>query len=167
LTTVATDITDDKNFGLALEQQVTACVAMLDLTKTKPSRIHSKAGKPFDAEMLAKCWLIPTNCGARRVDRTMQWGVQICLHPTLSRRFRTNDWILCYPCKPHPVFGNNMFAGIKSKNGNKVCQVFATNFGWAHAHPVKQKGEAHKALLLMFKHDGVLPEMIKENSSVS
>jgi hypothetical protein len=37
-------------------------------------------------------------------------------------------------------------------------------FGWARALPFKQKGEAHEALLLMFKWDGVPPEMILDGS---
>ena len=65
---------------------------------------------------------------------------------------------------PHPVFGDTMFAGTESKNGNMGCQVFATNFGWARAHPLKQKGEAHEVLLLMFKHEGIPPKMILDGS---
>jgi hypothetical protein len=164
MTTDATDITDDENFDIALEQHVTVSIAVLDTTKTVPGRIHSKAGKPVEAEMLAKHWLIPANCAARTVDRTMQRGVHTILDPTLSCRFLTNNHMLHYPCMPHPVFGNTMFAGTESKNGNKCCQVFATNFGWAHAHPLKQKGEAHEALLLMYKHDGVPPKMILDGS---
>jgi hypothetical protein len=57
-----------------------------------------------------------------------------------------------------------MFAGTESKNGNKCCQVFATNFGWARVHPLKRKGEAHEVLLLMFKRDSVPPEMILDGS---
>jgi hypothetical protein len=72
--------------------------------------------------------------------------------------------MLHYPRMPHPVFGNTMFAGTESKNGNKCCQVFATNFCWAYAHSLKQKGEAHEALMLMFKRDGVPPEMILDGS---
>jgi hypothetical protein len=72
--------------------------------------------------------------------------------------------MLHYPRMPHPVFGNTMFAGTESKNDNKCCQVFAANFGWARAHPLKRKGEAHEALSLMFKHDGVPPEMILDGS---
>jgi hypothetical protein len=72
--------------------------------------------------------------------------------------------MLRYPCMPHPVFGDTMFAGMESKNGNKCCQVFVTNFGWARAHPLKQKGEAHEVLSHMFKHDGVPPEMILDSS---
>jgi hypothetical protein len=36
-------------------------------------------------------------------------------------------------------------------------------FGWARAHPLKQKGEAHEALSLMFKHDGIPPKMILDS----
>jgi len=54
MTCYAADVTDNENFGLALDMQVTISVAALDTTKTKPGRIHSKTGKPVDAEMLAK-----------------------------------------------------------------------------------------------------------------
>jgi hypothetical protein len=40
--TDAADITDDENFGIALEQHVTVSVAALDMTKTAPGWIHSK-----------------------------------------------------------------------------------------------------------------------------
>jgi hypothetical protein len=74
--TDAADITNDENFGIALDQHVTVCIAALDMTKTAPGRIHSKAGKPVDTETLAKRWLIPANCAARTVDRTTQQGVR-------------------------------------------------------------------------------------------
>jgi hypothetical protein len=164
MTTDTADITNDDNFGIAFDQHVTVSVAALDTTKTAPGWIHSKAGKPVDAEMLAKHWLISANCTARTVDRTTQQGVCTMLNPESSHRFPTNDCMLHYPHMPHPVFGNTMFAGTESKNGNKCCQVFATNFGWARAHPFKQKGEAHEALLLMFKQDSVPPEMILDGS---
>jgi hypothetical protein len=66
------DITNDENFGIALEQQVIVSIVVLDTTKTAPGRIHSKAGKPVDAEMLAKCWLIPANRAASTVDQMTQ-----------------------------------------------------------------------------------------------
>jgi hypothetical protein len=75
MTTDAADITNDENFGIALDQHVTVSFAALDTTKTAPSRIHSKAGKPVDAKTLAKRWLIPANRAARTVDRMTQQGV--------------------------------------------------------------------------------------------
>jgi hypothetical protein len=84
MTTDAADITNDENFGIALEQHVTVSVAALDTTKTAPCWIHSKAGKLVDAETLTKNWLIPAMCAARTVDKTTQRGVQTMLNPTLS-----------------------------------------------------------------------------------
>ncbi len=117
--TDAADITDDENFGVALEQHMTVSVAALDRTKTAPGRIHSKARKPVDAETLAKRWLIPANRTERTVDRTTQQGVHTMLNPTLSCRFPTNNRMLHYLRMPHPVFSDTMFAGTESKNGNK------------------------------------------------
>jgi hypothetical protein len=53
--TNAADITDIKIFGLALEQQVTISIVALNSTKAAAGRIHSKARKPVNTEMLAKC----------------------------------------------------------------------------------------------------------------
>jgi hypothetical protein len=114
--------------------------------------------------MLAKRWLIPANCAARTVNQTTQQGVHTMLNPTLSCRFPTNNCMLRYPRMPCPVFDNTMFPGTESKDGNKCCSIFATNFGWARAHPLKQKGEAHEVLSLMFKRDGIPPKMILDGS---
>ena len=164
MTAHVTYIIDDEDFSIALEQQVTVSVAELDTTKTMPGHIHSKAGKPVDAETLAECWMIPAKRAARTVQQTTQQGVCTCLLPTPSRRFPTNDWMRHHPCVSHPLFGDTMSAGTKSKNGNKCCQVFTTNVGWAHDHPLMQKGEVHEALLLVFKRNGILPEMILDGS---
>ena len=36
------------------------------------------------------------------------------------------------------------------------------NFGWARAHPMKLKIEAHETLSVMFKRNGVPPEMVMD-----
>jgi hypothetical protein len=127
MTTDAADITDDENFGIALEQHMTVSIAALDTTKTAPGWIHSKAGKPVDAETLAKRWLIPANCAGRTVDQTTQQGVHTMLNPTLSCCCLTNNCMLHYPHMPHPVFGNTIIAGTESNNGNKCCHVVAAS----------------------------------------
>jgi hypothetical protein len=148
--TDAAVITDDENFGIALEHYVTVSIAMLETAMTAPGWIHSKAGKPGDAETIVKLWLIPANPAARTVDRTTRQGVCTMLNPTLSCHFPTNDHMLRCPHMPHPVFGYTFFAGTESKNGNKCCQVISTNFGWPRAHSLKQKGEAHEVMLLIY-----------------
>ena len=49
-------------------------------------------------------------------------------------------------------------------SGNKYAQVYGTSFGWAHAHPIRFKSEAHKTLSVLFKCNGVPPEMVLNGS---
>jgi hypothetical protein len=44
-----------------------------------------------------------------------------------------------------------------------MAQVYSRSFGWAHAHPMKHKGEAHKTVSLVFHRDGVPPTMVTDN----
>ena len=81
MTSYAVDVTDNENFGLALDLQVTISVAALDTTKTKPGRTHSKAGKPVDAEVLAKRWMIPVKRANATVTKTTQRGGPDVLTP--------------------------------------------------------------------------------------
>ncbi len=45
-----------------------------------------------------------------------------------------------------------------------MAQVFATSFGWARAHRMKRKGDAHETLSLVFQRDGVPPTMVIDDS---
>jgi hypothetical protein len=45
-----------------------------------------------------------------------------------------------------------------------MAQAYATSFGWACAHPMKRKGDAHENMSLVFKHDGVPPTMVTNDS---
>jgi hypothetical protein len=44
-----------------------------------------------------------------------------------------------------------------------MAQIFATDFGWSRNYPMLCKGEAHKALGLLFAWEGVLPKMIVDS----
>ena len=46
------------------------------------------------------------------------------------------------------------------KRGNKYAEVFATDFGWAQAYPIKKKSDTHEALYLLFQCMGVPDKMI-------
>jgi hypothetical protein len=50
----------------------------------------------MDYVTLAHRWQIPLHEAKHMLERTTQCGVCTVLHPTLSRRFRTNNRILRY-----------------------------------------------------------------------
>jgi hypothetical protein len=45
-----------------------------------------------------------------------------------------------------------------------MAQAYATSFGWARAHPMKHKGDAHETLPLVFQRNGVPPTMVTNES---
>ena len=56
-----------------------------------------------------------------------------------------------------------MIAGTVSKHKTKNYQVYGTSFVWTLFFPMTLKSDAHDTLLLLFKRDGVPPEMIMDN----
>jgi hypothetical protein len=104
--------------------------------------------------------MIPPDPAKKTVQWTTLQDVRTCLNPTLARRFPTNERMLCYKRLPHTTFTDTMFAGTPSRSGNECAQVYTTSFGWARAHPITRKGEAHETLSLLFHCDGVPPTMV-------
>jgi hypothetical protein len=64
------------------------------------------------------------------------------------------------------MFSDTLFARSVSQQGNKIAQAYATSFGWAHAHTMKRKGDAHETMSLVFQCDckGVPPTMVTGDS---
>ncbi len=48
-----------------------------------------------------------------------------------------------------------MFSNKYLYRNNECAKVFASDFGWVCVYAMKTKGKAHKALSLMFQHEGV------------
>ena len=65
--------------------------------------------------------------------------------------------MLQYPRFPYDVFTDTLINGTVSKRGNKYSQVFGTSFGWTRSYPMANKCQAHEAVSLLFKRDGVPP----------
>ena len=72
--------------------------------------------------------------------------------------------MLWYKRVLHTMFIDTLFAGSISQQSNKMAQDYATSFGWARAHPMKRKGDAHETLSLVFQRDGVPPTMVTDDS---
>jgi hypothetical protein len=165
LTSDYADVPDDNNFYRVLSSMV-----QILSTESSPNELslngHICLRKiaPINPQTLVTWWMISPDRAKHTVVMTTQRGVQTCLNPTLSRHFPTNDRMLCYKQLPHTVFMDTMFAATPSKRGNKMVQVNFTSFGWACAHPMKHKGEAHKTLSLVFHCDGVPPTMVVDDS---
>ena len=118
----------------------------------------------IDAETLSRNWGIGLAAAKRTLHATTQRGIRTVLHPTLSRRFRTNDRQLRYRRLPVDMFTDTMFSKTLSRRGNKCAQIFATANGWTRAYPMERKSQAHEALSLLHQREGVPNIMIMDGS---
>ena len=108
----------------------------------------------IDAETLARNWGIGLGTAKKTLRVTTQRGIRTLVHPTLSRRFRTNDRQLRYRRMPIDLYTDTMMATVKSQQGNKVAQVFCSRNGWTRAYPLEKEAHAHEALSLLFQREG-------------
>jgi hypothetical protein len=72
--------------------------------------------------------------------------------------------MLWYKRVLHTMFSNMLFAGSVSRQGNKMAQAYATSFGWARAHPMKLKEDAHETLSLVFQPPTMVTNDSKEQT---
>lgn len=152
ITTVPQVSQPEQEFYLAL-------VSRISSLNTK----HSKGSiTPKD---LCLRWGIGLHAAARTIDATRQKGLRTILHPTLSRRFRTNDRQLRYRRLSCEVFADTLEASVPSwHRQNKYAQVFTTRHGWTRVYPIRKKSDAHEGLSLLAQRDGVPLSIVMDGS---
>ena len=64
---------------------------------------------------------------------------------------------------PCPVFSDTMSAGVVPTRQNKYAQAYCTHYGWSRVHPMRLKKDAHETLSIIFKRDGVPPNIVVDN----
>jgi hypothetical protein len=124
--------------------------------------MRDKAG--VDAATLAKNWGIGIEAAKRTHLVTNQRGVIRMIHPSLTKRYKTNDRQLRYRRLPVTMFTDKMYSTIPSRQKNKAAQIFCTDFGCVRAFPMKKESEAREALSLIFHRDGVPNVMVVDGA---
>ena len=109
------DITDDANFGLALENEVSV---------SRVGVSNSTAKSKVDYLTLSKKWGTSPEIAKKKLQFTTYSGIRTVLRLSLSQRFRTNDRALRYWRLPQNMFRDTLIAGTTSKRGNKYADFF-------------------------------------------
>jgi hypothetical protein len=100
------------------------------------SEMRDKGG--IDAATLAKNWCIGIEAAKRTHLVTTQRGIRIMVHPSLSKRYKTNDGQLRYRRLPVIMYTDTIYSTILSIQMNKAAQIFTTDFGFVRAFPLKK-----------------------------
>ncbi|KAI2504427.1 Reverse transcriptase (RNA-dependent DNA polymerase) [Fragilaria crotonensis] len=149
----------------SLSLQMTSPTLAIDSFHRSISALRSSPpGKQFDPQLLARNWGIDLQTAKRTFNVTTQRGIRTVLHPTLSRRFRTNDRQLRYRRLPIDCFTDTLISNTASRRNNKYAQIFATPEGWCRAYPMNKKSLAHEGLSLLFQREGVPNTIIMDGA---
>jgi hypothetical protein len=100
------------------------------------SEMRDKAG--VDAATLAKNWGIGLEAAKRTRQVTTQRGIRRMIHPSLTKRYKTNDRQFRYRSLPVTMYTHKMFSTILSRQKNKAAQIFCTDFGFVRAFSLKK-----------------------------
>jgi hypothetical protein len=103
------------------------------------SEMRDKAG--IDAATLANNWGIGIEAAKRTRLVTTQRGIRIMIHPSLTKRYKTNDRQLRYRRLPVTMYTDTMYSTILSRQKNKAAQIFCTDFGFVRAFTLKKEKE--------------------------
>jgi hypothetical protein len=118
----------------------------------------------IDAATLANNWGIGIEAAKRTRLLTTQRGIRRMVHPSLTKRYKTNDRQLRYRRLPVTMYNDTMYSKILSSQMNKAAQIFTTDFGFVRDFPMKKEKEAHDALSLLFHRDGVPNVMVMDGT---
>jgi hypothetical protein len=117
-------VLDDGTLLAELDNITTATDLNVPLVK---SEMRDKAG--FDAATLAKNWGIGIKAANRMRLVTTQRGIRIMIHPSLTKRYKTNDRQQRYRRLQVTMFTDTMYSTIPSRQQNKAAQILCTDFG--------------------------------------
>ena len=173
LGTAGIDVSSDDSFSLVLDSNVNVSnefttVAMTNLETHNIVRVGTSSSSRLSSinhEMVQAIWVIHSALVKNTVERTTQWGVRIsCPHPFLTKRIPKNYIMLC--CNQFPCFGFCIYIDFRHgiKRGKKYAEVFATDFGFARAYPMKNKSDTREAFSLIFQHTDVPDKIIIDGS---
>ena len=123
----------------------------------KIGAVHADKGRGVSPDDLAKVFRIDRQTAKSTLKVTTQ-RLKRSKHPTLNRRFNSNDRMLRYRHLREYFYMDTMFASKKfgkTLQGNTCMQLFVTDKGFVHVIPMKSKKEVPLALKEFFKKVGV------------
>jgi hypothetical protein len=91
-----------------------------------------------DSATFANNWGIGIQAVKRTRLVTTQRGIRRMIHPSLTKRYKTNDRQIRYRRLPVTMYTDAMYSTILSRQDNKAAQIFCTDFGFVKAFPMKK-----------------------------
>jgi hypothetical protein len=107
-------------------------------------------------ECLAQRWFTGLEAAKRTLRATTQEGMRFVDGP-IERRLKTSQAHLRFPTLIITLYFDTLFSHVRSVRGHTCAQIFTDGHGFVRVHPMKNKSEAHHALM-RFIHEVRVPK---------
>ena len=134
------------------------------LEKGNSSSISSTRLNGVSPEALAEKWDIGPTIANCTTKITTQQVVRTVEHPSLQRRFCSNDRKLRYRIFNTNIFIDTYFSYIKSTRGDTCAQIWKNDIEWISIDPMSTKIHAHHSAKNLFKNDGVPSKIVMDGA---
>ena len=125
------------------------------VSHTSSSLTQSDKKNVMDHYKLAKNWKIGTETAKKTLKATTERGIRTMLHPTLNRRFKTNDRMFRYRGLNTDMYTDTMFASKKSLRGNNCGQIYVNDLDFTKKIPMKDRTEVPATVSQFVREEGV------------
>jgi hypothetical protein len=151
--------------ALQLHRTSTTCHAVHAISHNRNLQVlasdtrHSVITK----ETLAQKWHIGLEAAGRTLNASTQEGIRFVEGP-IERRLKTSQSHMKFPSLVFTLYSDTLFSHVQSIRGFSCAQIFTDGHGFVRVYPMKNKGEAHHALM-QFIHDvGVPKDMLTDQA---
>ena len=117
-----------------------------------------------NAEKLAKNWGIGKEVAQRTIEVTTQLTVRDFSHNEGGRMMKPTSFVLNHRRLGADVYTDTMFGKCKSLEGITCCQIFATDYHYIKAYPMKSKADCHMTLKEFFHDVGIPRVLVPDNA---
>jgi len=117
-------------------------------------------------DKLSQIWQTGLNIAAETLKKTTQHAVRDWSSVTGARRVRPTQFQLEYPRIRCDVYADVKYGPCKSIDGNTCLAVYATDFCWSRAYPLKTESDVSHTLKKLFRHIG-FPKAIRPDDAQS
>ena len=114
-------------------------------------------------EILAQRWFTGLESAGRTLQATTQDGMRFVEGP-LERRLRTSQAHMRFPSLIMTLCSDTLFSQVRSVRGYTCAQVFTDGHGFVRIYPMKNKADAHHALMRFIHEVGVPKNLLTDRA---
>jgi hypothetical protein len=124
----------------------------------------SRRDIPLSAEKLSQLWGIGLVAAKNTIKATTHLMIKTGEFPNVESRWPTGDRPLRYKKIGHKVYHDTFYSSVKSLEGHKCSEIYATDFGWSRNFPLAKESDVTESLDTFFTNYGIPEALVSDGA---